>query len=107
MTESSESASKRPKLANWPVEDDETASEAGTETESENEPVQSSSKRESPSAVTTSSEKYWPSPFRLMRIQDLGATENVDTITLSDILSDPLIRVVYNFNFLFSIDFIM
>ena len=48
-----------------------------------------------------------PSPFKLTRIKDLPSASNVDTVSLSDILKDPLIKECWQFNFLFDIDFIM
>ncbi|KAG9886336.1 phospholipase D/nuclease, partial [Aureobasidium melanogenum] len=48
-----------------------------------------------------------PSPFQLTRIRDLPASANVDTVTLSDILGDPMIKEQWQFNFLLDIDFIM
>jgi tyrosyl-DNA phosphodiesterase-1 len=48
-----------------------------------------------------------PSPFQLTKIRDLPDSSNVDTVTLSDILGDPLIREQWQFNFLHDIDFIM
>ncbi|KAH0290842.1 phospholipase D/nuclease [Aureobasidium namibiae CBS 147.97] len=47
------------------------------------------------------------SPFQLTRIRDLSASSNVDTVTLSDILGDPMIKEQWQFNFLHDIDFIM
>lgn len=47
------------------------------------------------------------SPFQLTRIRDLPDEANVDTIGLSDILGDPMIKQCWNFNFLFDIHFIM
>ncbi|BFZ60548.1 hypothetical protein YB2330_001585 [Saitoella coloradoensis] len=46
------------------------------------------------------------SPFKLLSTRDLPPSENVDTIALSDILSDPLISCIWQFNFLFDIPFI-
>jgi tyrosyl-DNA phosphodiesterase-1 len=48
-----------------------------------------------------------PSPFQLTKIRDLPAASNVDTVTLSDILGDPMIKEQWQFNFLHDIDFIM
>ncbi|KAG9688083.1 phospholipase D/nuclease, partial [Aureobasidium melanogenum] len=48
-----------------------------------------------------------PSPFQLTRIRDLPASANVDTVTLSDILGDPMIKEQWQFNFFLDIDFIM
>lgn len=47
------------------------------------------------------------SPFQLTKIRDLPTSSNVDTVTLSDILGDPLIKEQWQFNFLLDIDFIM
>ncbi|KAI5200134.1 phospholipase D/nuclease [Aureobasidium subglaciale] len=47
------------------------------------------------------------SPFQLTRIRDLPASANVDTVTLSDLLGDPMIRENWQFNFLIDIDFVM
>lgn len=58
-------------------------------------------KQEKPAAITQKS------PFQLTKIHDLPATANVDTVTLSDILGDPLIKETWQFNFLFDIDFLM
>ena len=51
--------------------------------------------------------RLMPSPVQLTRIRDLPTEDNVDSISLHDILGDPLIRTVHNFNYLFSIDWIM
>ncbi|CAD0086486.1 unnamed protein product [Aureobasidium mustum] len=51
--------------------------------------------------------KTQPSPFQLTKIRDLPASANVDTVTLSDILGDPMIKEQWQFNFLLDIDFIM
>ncbi|KAI5199363.1 hypothetical protein AUEXF2481DRAFT_682989 [Aureobasidium subglaciale EXF-2481] len=48
-----------------------------------------------------------PSPFQLTEIRDLPASANVDTVTLSDILGDPMIKENWQFNFLIDIDFVM
>jgi len=48
-----------------------------------------------------------PSPFKLTRIRDTQDTNNVDSITLGDILGDPLIKEMWQFNFLIDLDFTM
>lgn len=50
---------------------------------------------------------FVPSPIRLMRIRDLPASANTDTVGLSNILGDPLIRECWQFNYLFDVDFLM
>lgn len=47
------------------------------------------------------------SPFQLTHIKDLPDHLNVDTIKLSDILGDPLIKECWQFNYLFDLDFLM
>jgi tyrosyl-DNA phosphodiesterase-1 len=48
-----------------------------------------------------------PSPFQLTKIRDLPDSSNVDTVRLSDILRNPMIKEQWQFNFLHDIDFIM
>lgn len=47
------------------------------------------------------------SPFQLTSIEDLPDSSNVDSVRLSDILEDPLIRETWQFNFLIDLDFMM
>ena len=47
------------------------------------------------------------SPFQLTKIRDLPDEDNVDTITIYDILKDPMIKECWQFNYLFDIHFIM
>ncbi|OLN97402.1 putative tyrosyl-DNA phosphodiesterase [Colletotrichum chlorophyti] len=47
------------------------------------------------------------SPFQLTRIRDLPDTANRDTVTLKDILGDPLIAECWEFNFLHDLHFLM
>ncbi|KAI9662933.1 MAG: hypothetical protein M1821_007980 [Bathelium mastoideum] len=51
--------------------------------------------------------KIIPSPIQLMRIRDLPSYRNIDTISLSDIIGDPLIKECWQFNYLFDVDFII
>lgn len=48
-----------------------------------------------------------PSPVQLIAIKDLHASLNIDTISLIDILGDPLIKECWLFNYLFDVDFVM
>lgn len=48
-----------------------------------------------------------PSPVQLTAIKELHASLNIDTISLKDILGDPLIRECWLFNYLFDVDFVM
>ncbi|PSN69293.1 phospholipase D/nuclease [Corynespora cassiicola Philippines] len=47
-----------------------------------------------------------PSPIQLTRIQDLAPVQNHDTVSLSEILGNPMIKECWNFNFLFDLDFV-
>lgn len=49
------------------------------------------------------------SPIQLTHVRDLPANSdyNVDAIKLRDILSDPMIRECWQFNYMFDVDFLM
>lgn len=47
------------------------------------------------------------SPFRLMTIRDLPASQNKETVSLHHILGNPLIKEAWIFNFCFDIDWMM
>ena len=47
------------------------------------------------------------SPFQLTHIRDLPSSSNVDAVSLSDLLGDPLIKECWQFNYLLDVDFIM
>lgn len=57
--------------------------------------------------VKQESTRYVPSPFQLTHIRNVAAHQNVNAVQLKDILSDPLIKECWNFNYLFDIDFVM
>ncbi|KAI9873034.1 MAG: hypothetical protein M1823_008021, partial [Watsoniomyces obsoletus] len=48
-----------------------------------------------------------PSPFTLIKIRDLPASANVDTVSLHDILGNPLVKEAWVFNFCFDVDWMM
>lgn len=48
-----------------------------------------------------------PSPFQLTKIQDVPDHENSNTVSLHDILGNPLIREAWIFNYVFDIDWTM
>ncbi|CAD6439171.1 8824f4b5-3595-43a6-a2d9-f11a89b7d655 [Sclerotinia trifoliorum] len=52
-------------------------------------------------------QKVVKSPFQLTSIRDLPASSNVDTVSLRDILGDPLISECWEFNYLHNLDFLM
>ncbi|KAI4100461.1 MAG: hypothetical protein LQ345_007456, partial [Seirophora villosa] len=47
------------------------------------------------------------SPIQLSTVSGLPASSNIDTLSLGDILGDPLIEECWLFNYLFDVDFIM
>lgn len=51
--------------------------------------------------------RFIRSPIQLTRVEKLPGDQNVDTVGLSDLLGDPLIKECWNFNFLFDLDFVM
>lgn len=65
--------------------------------------------RESPAAPSarTTGSKLVRSPFQLTAIRDLPAASNVDSVSLKDILGDPLIAECWEFNYLHDLDFLM
>ncbi|KAI0451557.1 tyrosyl-DNA phosphodiesterase [Xylaria acuta] len=46
------------------------------------------------------------SPFRLTTIRDLSDALNVDAVSLNDLVGDPLIAELWNFNYLHDIEFL-
>ncbi|KAF2433520.1 phospholipase D/nuclease [Tothia fuscella] len=62
---------------------------------------------DSQSTSTFSSTERVPSPFQLTRIRDLPESHNIDTVSLTDLLGDPLIKECWQFNYLFDVDFVM
>ncbi|RWA09538.1 hypothetical protein EKO27_g5558 [Xylaria grammica] len=47
------------------------------------------------------------SPFRLTSIRDLSDAYNVGAVSLSDLVGDPLIAELWDFNYLHDVDFLM
>ncbi|KAL8769770.1 MAG: hypothetical protein Q9209_004386 [Squamulea sp. 1 TL-2023] len=48
-----------------------------------------------------------PSPIQLSTVNGLARSTNVDTVSLRDILGDPLIKECWLFNYLIDVDFVM
>lgn len=75
------------------------------------EQTKDSPKQKSPDTKHTVEEspkqKVVKSPFQLTSIRDLPASSNVDTVSLKDILGDPLISECWEFNYLHNLDFLM
>jgi tyrosyl-DNA phosphodiesterase-1 len=47
------------------------------------------------------------SPFQLTWIRDLPESCNLDAVSLTDILGDPLVSECWNFNYLHDLDFLL
>ena len=56
----------------------------------------------SPSVIKTI-----PSPVQLSTVSELPVSSNIDTVSLKDILGDPLIKECWLFNYLYDVDFVM
>jgi tyrosyl-DNA phosphodiesterase-1 len=65
------------------------------------------SKESKPDGQLPVSSRVFRSPFQLTKIRDLPPEMNRDTVTLKDILGDPLIAECWEFNYLHDIDFLM
>ena len=48
-----------------------------------------------------------PPPIQLTRVEGLAQLNNVDTVSLKDIVGDPLIKESWVFNYLFDVDFLL
>lgn len=57
--------------------------------------------------ATHASQKVLTSPFQLMKVTGLPAQDNIDTVSLHDVLGDPLIKQAWIFNFCFDINWTM
>ncbi|KAK4130176.1 phospholipase D/nuclease [Trichocladium antarcticum] len=64
-------------------------------------------REEKPEGQSPVPSRKFRSPFQLTRIRDLPPELNKDTVTLKDILGDPLISECWEFNYLHDIDFLM
>ncbi|KAF2035207.1 phospholipase D/nuclease [Setomelanomma holmii] len=51
--------------------------------------------------------RYAPSPIQLTTIEDMAPHQNVDAVSLKDVLGDPMIKECWNFNYLFDLNFVM
>lgn len=71
-------------------------------TPTEDQPEETSS-----TAITQRGTTFVPSPIQLTRIRDLPPAANIDTIALRDIVGDPLIVEMWQFNYMFDVDFLM
>lgn len=60
-----------------------------------------------PISESTKVGKMIPSPIQLNHVDGLPTKSNVDTLRLSDILGDPLVKECWLLNYLFDIDFVM
>ena len=93
-------ASKRQKLSNS-FNDFHTKNREGLEQGDSR--IHSSTNAEGIQAVTRSIS----SPVQLSQVEGLPSANNVDTVSLKDIVGDPLIKECWVFNYLFDVDFLM
>lgn len=73
-------------------------------------PVQPPEETLASSSSKKSSEKearIFNSPFQLTWIRDLAEAANKDAVTLRDLLGDPLIAELWEFNYLHDVDYLM
>lgn len=71
-------------------------------TPTEDQPEEASS-----TAITQKGTTFVSSPIQLTRIRDLPPAANIDTVALRDIVGDPLIVEMWQFNYMFDVDFLM
>lgn len=91
-------------------DDDETSSEAEEEEGPKDKSGPKSRVEEPPQTedkIPGPPQRIFKSPFQLTKIRDLPPESNVDTVTLGDILGDPLISECWEFNYLHDLDFLM
>ena len=50
---------------------------------------------------------FLTSPFRLTSIRDLSDADNVGAVSLNDLVGDPLIAELWDFNYLHDIEFLL
>lgn len=88
---------------------EEKVTRVDTENDDETKNVISTSMKsdELASKPTLSQARSLPSPIQLTRIRDLPSSSNVETISLRDIIGDPMIKECWQFNYLVDLDFIM
>ncbi|KAF3934895.1 hypothetical protein ABW19_dt0205117 [Dactylella cylindrospora] len=71
-------------------------------------PPDAETKIQSPQPNTQNSDTLIiSSPFKLTEIRDLTRNKNIDTITITDILKDPLIREIWSFNFMHDLEWMV
>ena len=58
-------------------------------------------------AISENKTRYFPSPIQLTKIRDLPPSHNASTVSLHDLLHDPLLKECWNFNYLFDIEFVL
>ncbi|KAL6717276.1 hypothetical protein ACLMJK_005191 [Lecanora helva] len=64
-------------------------------------------KVEDSATAAKSTSNFAASPFQLNCVRDLPLSNNVDTLKLTDVLGNPMLKECWLFNYLFDIDFVM
>jgi hypothetical protein len=87
----------------------EKVSRSDTENDDETKNVTHTSMKsyEITAKPTLSQVRLLPSPIQLTRIRDLPSSNNAETVSLRDIIGDPMIKECWQFNYLVDVDFIM
>ncbi|KAI1360487.1 tyrosyl-DNA phosphodiesterase [Xylaria arbuscula] len=97
-----EPPTKRRCLSNDNEDNPGTANDAGRATPSSlNHPISPPRKK------SRMERKFFASPFRLTSIRDLSDADNVGAVSLNDLVGDPLIAELWDFNYLHDIEFLM
>ncbi|TLD16206.1 uncharacterized protein PgNI_01686 [Pyricularia grisea] len=90
------------------LKNEQGSTESGPASETASEPdVDSGSRGAEQARSKMPSPAIFSSPFRLTHIRDLGEEDNVDTLSLNDIIGDPLIAECWDFNYLHDIEFLL
>ena len=58
-------------------------------------------------ASPKSSSRWIPSPIHLTRVEGLSLANNVDCLSLGDLIGNPLIKECWAFNYLFDVEFLL
>ncbi|KAK0744142.1 tyrosyl-DNA phosphodiesterase-domain-containing protein [Schizothecium vesticola] len=96
--------SKKRRLPDQPASDDKGKAKAVPDEAHHEAPAKT--QHEAPSSPPKAPEKR-RSPFQLTRIRDLPPELNKDTVTLPDLIGDPLLSECWEFNYLHSIPFLL
>ena len=69
------------------------------------EPIQEQVRE--PAQESSQTERPFKSPFQLTSIEAAPSATNIDSLSLRDLIGDPLIKECWEFNYLHDIDFLV